>query len=166
MLDLNNRTPKTRNSGISGHFANEPEPTFSDSDYLQSTLSKIVTQEFVDEFFREYYSRENRDNVTPKQLIDFVIGGSRRNCKPQFFDLLFCVFINMLHTYINTNNTATIVTTDIHFTTTGAPTDWANRYSEVTNGVYKINKVTPQRKKKAKFKQSKFDQINSFGKRN
>lgn len=82
----------------------------------------------------------------------------------------------MLETYIKTNShvwpeatssTATIVRSDVYFTTTGAPPNWAN-IIEATDKIIGPNfgKVLLERKKKAKFKQSKFDQIKSFGKRN
>lgn len=66
-----------------------------------------------------------------------------------------------------TNCTTTIVSSDIHITTTGVPPEWQHRFNDITKAIdYEVDKFPKEpRKKKAKFKQSKFDQINSFGKK-
>lgn len=165
MLDTNNRSIKIKTNGFSGHFFNEPDsiPIFSDSDldYLQFKLLNVVTQDFVDKFFVKCYHRENINRTTPKQLIDNLFIESRQTGKPELHSLMINRFIVMVNSYIKSNKLSwfetitgatTIVSLDTHIVTTGVPSDAVNK-----NG---------SERKKAKFKQSKFDQINSFGKRN
>lgn len=137
----------------------------------------VVTQEFVDEFFKRTYFAENTNKITPEEFIDFLMYGARHTGKPRLFGLIIKAFLDMLQTYINsnepkpfnvTNCTATVVNSDILFTTTGVPPNWQHRFNDITKALdYEfVNFPKEPSKKKAKFKQSKFDQINSFGKKN
>lgn len=137
----------------------------------------VVTQEFVNEFFKRIYFAENTNKITPKEFIDFLMNGVRHSGKPRLFGLIFQAFLDMLQTYKKSNEpnpfnvtscTSTIASSDIHFTTTGVPPDWQVRFNDITKALnYEFVKFPKEpRSKKAKFKQSKFDQINSFGKKN
>lgn len=121
----------------------------------------LVTQEFVDEYFRKVCGRENINKVTPEQFVLLFITNPRRLGKQTINLSLLKAFLSMLESY---NGTNTIVSSDIHITTTGVPLDWQKRFNDITQVIEHKFPKEPS-KKKAKFKQSKFDQINSFGKK-
>lgn len=70
--------------------------------------------------------------------------------------------------FSNCSGTVAVISRDIQSTTTGILPDWQKSFNDLTEVIDKQLYKFPKEpsKKKAKFKQSKFDQIKSFGKKN
>lgn len=69
--------------------------------------------------------------------------------------------------YQHTKSSNTLLILNDNFTMTGVTGGMIKKINDVTQVIdHDFNRILLQKKKKARFKQSKFDQINSFGKKN